>query len=60
MLFALSIAGCLLLFVNLNNESKLLFVAWTTLGLIFYFLYGFRKSRLAQNSAANGGSNGRH
>ncbi|HEX6742370.1 MAG TPA: amino acid permease, partial [Sphingomicrobium sp.] len=44
----LSIAGCLLLFVNLNNESKLLFVAWTTLGLIFYFLYGFRHSHVAR------------
>jgi APA family basic amino acid/polyamine antiporter len=44
----LSIAGCLLLFVNLNVESKLLFVSWTVLGLIFYFLYGYRHSNVAR------------
>src|SRR6476661_10802399 len=44
----LSIAGCLLLFVNLNMESKLLFLSWTVLGLIFYFLYGYRHSNLAR------------
>jgi len=44
----LSIAGCLLLFVNLNNESKLLFVSWTALGLVLYFLYGYRNSNLAR------------
>jgi basic amino acid/polyamine antiporter, APA family len=44
----LSIAGCLLLFVNLNMESKLLFVTWTVLGLVFYFLYGYRHSHVAR------------
>ena len=44
----LSIAGCALLFVNLNVESKLLFVTWTVLGLIFYFLYGYRHSHVAR------------
>jgi APA family basic amino acid/polyamine antiporter len=44
----LSIAGCLLLFINLNNESKLLFVSWTVIGLIFYFLYGYRHSHVAR------------
>src|SRR3982751_6510907 len=44
----LSIAGCLLLFVNLNMESKLLFVSWTILGLILYFLYGYRHSHVAR------------
>jgi basic amino acid/polyamine antiporter, APA family len=44
----LSIAGCLLLFVNLNNESKLLFVSWTALGLVLYFLYGYRHSNLGR------------
>jgi basic amino acid/polyamine antiporter, APA family len=43
----LSIAGCLLLFINLNNESKLLFVSWTAIGLVLYFLYGYRHSHLA-------------
>src|SRR4029078_7591932 len=44
----LSIVGCLLLFVNLNMESKLLFVSWTVIGLIFYFLYGYRNSHVAR------------
>ncbi|HLO21152.1 MAG TPA: amino acid permease, partial [Sphingomicrobium sp.] len=44
----LSIAGCLLLFVNLNMESKLLFVTWTVIGLVVYFLYGYRHSHVAR------------
>jgi len=44
----LSIAGCLLLFFSLGIESKELFVAWTILGLIFYFLYGYRHSHVAR------------
>ena len=44
----LSIAGCVLLFVNLNMESKLLFVTWTILGLIIYFFYGYRHSHLGR------------
>ena len=44
----LSIAGCLLLFVNLNVESKLLFVSWTVIGLVVYFLYGYRHSHVAR------------
>jgi APA family basic amino acid/polyamine antiporter len=44
----LSIVGCLLLFFSLGIESKELFAAWTILGLIFYFLYGYRKSHLGR------------
>ena len=44
----LSIAGCALLFLNLNVESKLLFVSWTVLGLVVYFLYGYRHSHVAR------------
>jgi APA family basic amino acid/polyamine antiporter len=44
----LSIAGCLLLYVNLNMESKLLFVTWTAIGLVIYFLYGYRHSHVAR------------
>ena len=44
----LSIAGCILLFVNLNMESKLLFLSWTVIGLVFYFLYGYRHSHVAR------------
>jgi APA family basic amino acid/polyamine antiporter len=44
----LSIAGCLLLFVNLNMESKLRFVSWTVIGLVVYFLYGYRHSNVGR------------
>jgi APA family basic amino acid/polyamine antiporter len=44
----LSIAGCVLLFLNLNIESKLLFVSWTAVGLVIYFLYGYRHSNVAR------------
>ncbi len=40
----LSIIGCITLFVSLNNESKLLFLGWSVLGLVFYFCYGFWRS----------------
>jgi APA family basic amino acid/polyamine antiporter len=44
----LSIVGCLLLFFSLGIESKELFFFWSVAGLIFYFLYGFRKSHLGR------------
>jgi APA family basic amino acid/polyamine antiporter len=44
----LSIVGCLLLFFSLGIESKELFFFWTLAGLVFYFLYGFRKSHLGR------------
>ena len=44
----LSIAGCILLFLNLNVESKLLFVTWTIVGLVVYFFYGYRHSHVAR------------
>jgi len=44
----LSILGCLLLFFSLGIESKELFFFWTLAGLVFYFLYGFRKSHLGR------------
>ena len=44
----LSILGCLLLFFSLGIESKELFAFWAVAGLIFYFLYGYRKSHIAR------------
>ncbi|MGE5722407.1 MAG: amino acid permease [Sphingomonadales bacterium] len=44
----LSIAGCVMLFLSLNVESKTLFAAWTVIGLVFYFLYGHRHSHVGR------------
>jgi APA family basic amino acid/polyamine antiporter len=44
----LSIAGCLMLFMSLGPQSKTLFFIWSAIGLVVYFLYGFRKSHVAR------------
>ncbi|MFO0334538.1 MAG: amino acid permease [Pseudomonadota bacterium] len=43
----LAIFGCVFLFMNLSGHTELLFLYWTLLGLVVYFLYGYRKSHLA-------------
>jgi APA family basic amino acid/polyamine antiporter len=44
----LSIFGCIVLFLSLNAESKVLFAAWAAIGLVFYFSYGFWRSNVAR------------
>jgi APA family basic amino acid/polyamine antiporter len=43
----LAVLGCALLFVNLSLVAKSVFVAWGVIGLVFYLLYGKRRSYLA-------------
>ncbi|MDG2520471.1 amino acid permease [Caulobacter segnis] len=43
----LAIAGCLYLFCNLPGGTKLMFVGWALIGLVVYFLYGYRRSHVA-------------
>jgi APA family basic amino acid/polyamine antiporter len=49
----LAIIGCLLLFLNLSKEAKITFLAWGLIGLVVYFLYGYRKSNLARGVEAD-------
>jgi APA family basic amino acid/polyamine antiporter len=42
----LAIAGCVTLFISLPLEAKLLFPAWSLVGLVFYFSYGFWRSNV--------------
>jgi APA family basic amino acid/polyamine antiporter len=41
-----SALACVYLMVNLTVETWLRFLAWMVLGLVFYFCYGYRKSRM--------------
>jgi basic amino acid/polyamine antiporter, APA family len=43
----LAMLGCIILFLFLPREAQLVFPIWGSLGLVFYFLYGYRKSHLA-------------
>jgi len=43
----LAVAGCLLLFVNLSIVAKVVFVGWAVIGLIFYRLYGYKRSQMS-------------
>ena len=43
----LAMLGCAVLFAYLPTDAKLVFPLWGTIGLVFYYLYGYRKSHLA-------------
>lgn len=44
----LAVVGCITLFLFLPTDAKLVFPIWSGIGLIFYFLYGYRKSHVAR------------
>ncbi len=44
----LAAIGCVYLFFSLSTETKLMFVAWAVIGLVVYFLYGYRKSHVGR------------
>lgn len=44
----LAAIGCVYLFFSLSTETKLMFVGWAAVGLVVYFLYGYRKSHVGQ------------
>jgi APA family basic amino acid/polyamine antiporter len=47
----LSIFGCVVLFISLSIEAKLLFPIWAAIGLVFYFSYGFWRSNVRRGIA---------
>ena len=46
----LTVVGCVTLFMFLPMEAKLIFPIWTTIGLLVYFTYGYRKSHVAHQA----------
>ena len=46
------VAGCLLLFVNLSMYTISLFFGWAIIGLVVYWLYGYRHSDLGRGLRA--------
>jgi APA family basic amino acid/polyamine antiporter len=48
LLCPLAAAGCVFLFFQLSGYTELMFLGWTAIGLVVYFLYGYRKSNVAR------------
>ena len=46
----LAAAGTVFLFVNLPFEAKMVLPVWGGIGLVLYFIYGFRKSHLGRGA----------
>ena len=46
----LAVFGCLLLFLNLSKVTMYVFFGWAAVGLVVYYLYGYRKSHLANGT----------
>ena len=44
----LTIFGCLFLFFNLPAAAMLVLPIWGAIGLVIYYLYGYRKSHLGR------------
>ena len=49
----LGVVGCLYLISSLASITWLVFALWLTLGMIIYFTYGYRRSRLARGESAD-------
>jgi basic amino acid/polyamine antiporter, APA family len=46
----LGVLCCMYLMIEIPTKSWMVFFGWMAIGLIIYFLYGYRKSKLANES----------
>ena len=46
----LAVAGCVYLFLSLQVRTREYFVIWNAIGIVVYFLYSMRNSRLARGA----------
>ncbi len=54
----LAVVGCITLFLFLPADAKWVFPLWSGIGLMFYFMYGYRKSHVALGlGTTSGGEN---
>ena len=44
----LTVAGCIFLYVNLPLKAMLVLPVWGVIGIVIYYLYGYRKSHLGR------------
>jgi len=44
----LAVAGCIALYLLLPFDAKMVLPVWGGIGLLFYFLYGYRKSHVGR------------
>jgi len=49
----LATAGCVFLFFQLSGYTELMFLGWAVIGLVFYGLYGYRKSHVGHPHLAH-------
>jgi len=47
----MSVVGCVVLFLYLPRDAKLVFPIWAGIGLFFYYIYGYRKSHMRPGNA---------
>jgi APA family basic amino acid/polyamine antiporter len=47
-----AVAGCIYLVISLPEPTRDRFFIWNAIGIVVYFLYGMRKSRLAAQPSA--------
>ena len=50
----ITILGCVVFFFSLKTSTQLWFLAWNVLGLVIYFAWSSRNSRLAKGEEVEG------